>query len=191
MQHIHPDIYAHIRFIMAMVLSLSLARLLNGLATFVQHPIKVKIFWIHIGWVLSMFLFVIHLWWWEFRLREVASIDFPTYFFLLVFCSLFFFLCAVLFPTSMEEYTGYEDYFISRRGWFFGILAVLYAADLVDTAIKSPAYFASFGLEYPIRNMVYIALCLVAIVVSDKRFHGLFVALGLVYQVSWIIRSFS
>lgn len=51
----------------------------------------------------------------------------------------------------MDDYDGYRDYFLSRRKWFFGILALTYVADIADTWLKGSAYLASFGWEYPVR----------------------------------------
>ena len=81
---------------MGMVISLSMARLLTGLALFVQHPGKTKIYWPHLGWVLFMFLFLIYFWWWEYRLHTVPVIDFGVYLFVIVYCCIFFFLCPGL-----------------------------------------------------------------------------------------------
>ena len=175
---------------MSIVISLSLARLLTGLAGFVQSPGKHKVYWVQLGWVLSMFLFIIHFWWWEYRLGSLAVINFGVYLFLICFCCLFFFLCVVLFPTSVEDYGGYEEYFISRRRWFFGLLAVTYAVDLIDTFLKGQAYFHSLGWEYPIRNIVYIVLCIIAAFTANRRFQTAFVIVGLAYQISWIFRLY-
>jgi hypothetical protein len=137
-----------------------------------------------------MFLFIIHFWWWEYRLGALAVINFGVYLFLICFCCLFFFLCVVLFPTTTEDYGGYEEYFISRRRWFFGLLAVTYAVDLADTVLKGSAYFHSLGLEYPIRNVVYILLCIAAAMTANRRFHAAFVTIGLLYQIGWIFRLY-
>lgn len=185
-----PALFTHVRVVIGMVVSLSLARLLTGLATFVQHPGKTRVYWIHLGWVLSMLLFLLHFWWWEFRLQALTVFDFGVFLFLIAYACLFFFLCVLLFPLSMEDYGGYEDYFMSRKGWFFGFLALSYAVDLVDTAIKGRSYFESFGYEYPVRNVVYIVLCGIAALTANRRFHSAFVSLGLLYQVSWIFRAF-
>jgi hypothetical protein len=183
------EVFSHIRIVMGMVISLSLARLLTGVASIVQAPDKHRVYLVHLGWVLSMFLFIIHIWWWEYHLRT-ASIDFTVYLFLICFCCLFFLLCVLLFPTSLDDYGGYEEYFISRRQWFFGVLAVSYAVDFVDTLLKGEAYLRSLGWEYPLRNGAYIILCAVAIWTSNRRFHTAFVSLGLIYQVSWIFRLY-
>lgn len=184
------EVFLHIKVVMGMVISLSLARLLTGVAAIIQHPAKGKVYAVHLGWVLSMFLFIIHIWWWEYRLHALPTFHFGIYLFLICFCSLFFLLCALLFPTSLDEYGGYEEYFISRRGWFFGVLGLIYAVDILDTAIKGSDRMLSLGWEYPLRNIAYIILCAIAAYTPNRRFHALFVTLGLIYQVSFIFRIY-
>ncbi|MGR9172269.1 hypothetical protein [Rhizobium sp. KDH_Rht_773_N] len=185
-----PEVYVYIRTVMSMVIGLSLARLLTGLGGIVQSPGKNRVYWVHLGWVASMFLFIIHFWWWEYRLQSLAVISFGVYLFLISFCCLFFFLCVLIFPTTLEDYGGYEEYFISRRRWFFGMLAVTYVVDFLDTLLKGKAYLAALGWEYPVRNAVFIALSIVAAWTANRRFHAVFVSVGLLYQISWIFRLY-
>ncbi|WP_183741761.1 hypothetical protein [Rhizobium sp. BK196] len=185
-----PEVYVYIRTVMSMVIGLSLARLLTGLGGIVQSPGKFRVYWVHLGWVASMFLFIIHFWWWEYRLQSLAVISFGVYLFLISFCCLFFFLCVLIFPTTIEDYGGYEEYFISRRRWFFGMLAVTYVVDFLDTLLKGKAYLAALGWEYPVRNAVYIVLCIVAAWTANRRFHAVFVSIGLIYQITWIFRLY-
>ncbi|HTQ30087.1 MAG TPA: hypothetical protein VMI53_02660 [Opitutaceae bacterium] len=71
-------------------------------------------------------------------------------------------------------------YFLSRRKWFFGILALIFIADIVDTLSKGQVYFASLGAEYVIHATAYIVLCVIAMFVRNKKFHGTFVIANLV-----------
>lgn len=185
-----PEVYVYIRTVMSMVIGLALAQLLTRLAGFVQSPGKNRVYFVHIGWVLSMFLYIIHFWWWEYRLQSLQVITFAVYLFLICFCCLFYFLCVLLNPPSIDEYGGFEEYFISRRVWFFGLLAVTYAVDLIDTWMKGGAYFHSLGWEYPTRNVVYIVLCIVAAMTANRRFQAAFVTVGLIYQITWIFRLY-
>ncbi len=50
-------LFEHLRLIVGMVLSLSVARLLNGVAKIVQHPTKIPVYSVHLGWVFVMLLF--------------------------------------------------------------------------------------------------------------------------------------
>jgi len=191
-QHtIDPGVYFHVRIVLGIILGLSITRLLSGAAAFIQHPGRHRISWLHLGWTLLMFLLVIHFWWFEFQLRMLERMTFEIYVFVIGYCSIYFLLCSLLYPNDIAEYAGYEDYFLSRRLWFFGLLALLYVADLADTAIKGQTYFESLGLEYPARNAAIVVLSLIAMFTAHRRFHYAFLLLGLIYQISWIVRLYN
>lgn len=182
--------YFHVRIVIGMVLGLSVARLLGGVSVFIQHPGRHAVSWIHLGWTAFLLLLVIHFWWFEFRLQGVAHLNFAIYVFVIAYCSLFFLLCCLLYPNDIAEYEGYGHYLMARRRWFFGLLALTFATDLADTAIKGADYFRALGPEYVARNAILAVLCLVAAAVADRRFHAAFVALALAWQVAWIARAY-
>ena len=185
------DVFPHVRIVMGMVIGLGVTRLLSGLARIVQHPRQYPLDPVHLAWVASLLLTLVHFWWWEFGLFGIRHWTFEIYFFIVLYAVTLFLLCALLFPDSMEGYAGYEDYFSARRGWFFGLLAATYLFDVIDTLIKGEAHFARFGVEYLIRTPVFVLLCLIAIRTTDRRFHRAFIAFTLIYQISWILRLFS
>jgi hypothetical protein len=184
------DIFPHIRIILGMVIGLGVTRLLSGVARIVQHPGQYRLYSVHLAWVASVLLMLVHFWWWEFGLFQIETWTFGKYLFIIFYAVTLFLLCALLFPDSMLDYTSYEDFFYSRRAWFFGLLAATYLLDVIDTLLKGPEHFARFGVEYLFRTPVFVALCVIAILVSDRRFHIAFVAAALVYQISFILRLF-
>ena len=184
------ELFGHIRVVMGIILSLSIARLLAGLARIVQHPGRKPVYWVHLGWALSLFVALVHLWWWEYRLAQLADWSFLRYLFVVGYITLYYFLCALLFPEQMDEYAGYREYFYSRRAWFFGGLALAYALDVVDTLLKGRDYLLGFGGEYPLRNGVYVVLCLLGMRSRSAAYHAVFVVANLVYQASWIHRVY-
>lgn len=173
-----------------MILGLSLTHLIRGTAKFVQHPQREKIYWVHMLWVFYIFLLLIHFWWWEYKLTTLKDWSFPVYFFVIGYIMLYFVLCALLYPDDVKEYQGYEGYFYSRKKWFYGVLAASFVADIIDTLIKGKEYFLHFGLEYPIRNITHLVLCLVAIRVSNKKYHAFLAVIFIVYELSYILRLF-
>ena len=49
-------------------------------------------------------------------------------------------LASLLFPDDMSDYDGYEDYFLSRRRWFFGLFAttfVVVAGSRLGSTLRS------------------------------------------------------
>lgn len=186
-----PDLYLHIRVVISIIVGLCITTLLNGFARFVQHPRRAKVSLLHLGWAASLLLWIIHFWWWEYRLTLVEQWTFATYFFVILYAILFYFLCTLLFPSDLMDYSGYEDYFISRRKWFFGFLAATFVADVIDTRLKGSGYLHSFGIEYPIRIAASLVLCAIAMFTRSRRLQLTLLAVSLLYQVSFIARLYS
>jgi len=186
----NPEVFTHVRVIIGIILGLSVSRLLTGIARIIQHPQRKNIYAVHLGWVLFTFLSVVHFWWFEFYLHELVLWKFEAYLFVIFFASLHFLACSMLFPDSMEGYSGYEDYFMSRRAWFFGILVSIFVFDFLDTAMKGMAHFRALGVEYPFRNLFLIALFGLGIYVRRQKIQLVVLALALVTQVAFILVQF-
>jgi hypothetical protein len=188
--HSVAEVFPHIRIVMGMVVGLRLTRLLSGIARIVQHPRGYALYPVHLAWVGMVFLMLVHFWWWEFGLYHIENWTFGKYLFLIGYSTALFLMCALLFPDSMLDYKSYEEFFISRRTWFFGLLAATFVLDVIDTLLKGEAHFAHFGYEYLVRTPIFLALCVAAIFTTSRTFHILFVSIALAYQVSWILRLF-
>jgi hypothetical protein len=183
-------LYLHVRVLLGMIVGLGLTHLLRHVARIVDHPRQTRTYWVHLVWVLFVFVYLLHFWWWEFRLSALAEWSFAVYLFVVLYALLLYLLCAFILPDSLDGYAGYREYFYSRRRWIFGALAAVYVVDFADTWIKGTAYLESLGPEYPIRTLAYIAACLVAIWTARPAFHATFAIAALVYQLSWIARQY-
>ena len=121
----------------------------------------------------------------------VQTWTFASYFFVILYAILFYFLCTLLFPSDLKDYAGYEDYFLSRRKWFFGFLAATYVADVIDTSLKGSAYLHSFGIEYPIRIVANLIICVIAMSTSNRRIQLALLAVSLLYHIALILLIYS
>ncbi|MBB3280168.1 hypothetical protein [Mitsuaria sp. BK037] len=188
---IDPTQFIHIRMVLSMVVSLSIARLLSGLAKFVQHPGRLRIYGVHLLWALYMLVTLIHFWWWEFALSRVAPWHFEQFVFVVGYSAVLYLLCAILFPDDIAEYGGYRDYFLSRRRWFFGILAASLLLDVADSWLKGPAYLQGLGAEYGVKTAASVVLCGIAALVANQRFQWALVLVALAVQQWWILRLYN
>lgn len=185
-----PEVFLHLRVLVGVVLGLGLTRLLSGIASIVQHPRSRRLYPAHLVWVAVALVLTVHFWWWEFGLAAIRVWRFENYCFVLGFAFLHYLVATLLFPEKMDDYGGYEDYFISRRAWFFGILVVYCGADWTDTYLKGPAYVAALGPEYPTRLLISAPLFLAAGITANRRFHAALPVVFLVYYLSWIGRVY-
>lgn len=184
------QLFTHIRIIIGIVLGLGLTHLLRNAAHLVEHPKKTRVWWVHLVWALSTFLYLVHFWWWELRLDTVPHWNFAAYLFVILYAVLLYLMCALLFPEDISDYSGFRDYFLSRRRWFFGVLAIVYLLDFIDTWLKGAGYLHALGPEYIVRGAVFVTLCLIAMRTRNARFHGAFAVLGIIYQLSFILRLY-
>jgi hypothetical protein len=97
-----PDVYSHVKVVISIIVGLCITTLLKGFAVFVQHPRRAKVSLLHLGWAASLLLWIIHFWWWEFRLAMVPHWNFEIYFFVILYAILFYFLSTLLFPSEPE-----------------------------------------------------------------------------------------
>lgn len=184
-----PDLFVHVRIVMSIVVGFGLTRLLGLVGRLVQHPARTPIYWVHLVWVASLFIGLMHFWWWEFALASQAW-TFELYVFVVFYASLYYLMAVLLAPDDVAEYTDFADYFLSRRKWFFGLFALAALVDVADTALKGSAYLANHGLEYFIATAVTVLLSLLAIVTPNRRFQAAFAVLNIVYQVTYILRLY-
>lgn len=184
------DIFFHVRIIMAIVLGLSLSRLINGLMRFIQHPQKYKPDALHLGWVAFIFLSTINFWWFEYHLSTIPHWYFTTYLFVIFYGLIYVALAALLFPDDLSGYAGYGDYFASRQRWFYGLLAFSYLFDIADTLLKGGAHAAALGPEYPLHQGVFFLATLGALIFRSKLYQKILVGVALVYEVSWTLRVY-
>lgn len=185
------DLYLHVRVLVAIILGLSVTRLISGVATLIQHPGRYPIWSVHLGWVAWALLNVVTFWWWEFRLSLVQQWTFGLYVFVCVYASMYYFLSALLFPQDLDDYQGYQDYFLDRRRWFFGLIALTEALDVLDTLIKGEQHLRFLGPEYLPRIGAFVLLCVVAAITRNPRFHKLFVLAAIAYEISFFGRYYA
>jgi hypothetical protein len=176
------DTFNHLKTIISIILGLSIGTLLNGSVRFIQHPGRYKPFWVHLLFVLYIFILMIHFWWWEYRLRGISSWTFTQYVFIISYIIMFFVLCTLLYPTDLKDYNNdYKNYFFSRKKWLFGFLGALYCLDLVDTIYKGKDYLEALMPLYGIRIMTHIPICLLVIFIKPKK--NTYYALALIYFI--------
>lgn len=185
------DEFIHVKTIIGIILGLGLTHLIRESVVFIQHPGRNKIYWVHFLWVLYVFLLMVHFWWWELALRDLEVWFFLDYLFLIFYVLLYYILCALLFPSDLKGYSGFKEYFYSRKVWFFGILALAFLADIIDTYIKGPNYYLAINSDYYIRLVSHVVLCIVAIFVNNKLFHKLLILSFLIYEIVYITRFFN
>ncbi|SEG51431.1 hypothetical protein [Bosea lathyri] len=182
------ELFPHVRIVMGMIIGLGIARMLTGIAGFIQHPGRHRVSLLHMLWVGSILLELVLFWWWEFGLSRLPSWSFAVYLFLISYSIVLYLLSALLFPDNISEYEGYEDFFINRRRWFFGLMAASFVLDVFDTLIKGMERWSQLSGDYVVQVPIGLLLCLVACVFAQRSVQLSVAALHIAYQAYWVGR---
>lgn len=182
------ELFSHARIVMGMVIGLGITRTLAGVAGFIQHPGRYRLSLLHMLWVGSILLELVLFWWWEFPLSRMPVWSFEVFLFLIGYAVVLYLLAALLFPDNIAEYAGYEDFFIKRRRWFFGLLAVAFVLDVFDTLIKGTEHWDQLRSDYLLQVPLGLTFCLVGSIWAGRRLQ-IGIAMGhITYQFYWIAR---
>jgi hypothetical protein len=184
------DIYFHLRILMGVILGVGLTRMLAGVASFAQHPGHKKLSPTHLIWVAVVLVSAIHFWWVEYGLIRIHPWHFELFVFVLFYAFLFYLMATLLIPDNIDEYADYEDYFLSRRGWFFGLLAATAPVDLIDALAKGAAYVHSLGPEYLFRLAVTLVVSAIGAWTTNRRVQLALASVYFLYLLSWILRLY-
>jgi hypothetical protein len=142
------EFFSYVMVLASVIVGLAVTHLLQGVAKMIQHPDRPKLYWVHILWVLLLFLNALLLWWWEFELSSARQWTFELYLFVMGFSVVLYMLCAILMPDHLGHYGTYRAYFFSRRRWFLGLMLFFGLMDVVDSAVKGWDHFLSLGWPY-------------------------------------------
>ncbi len=181
------EIFEYVIVLTSIVIGLAVTHLMQGIAGLVQHPGRDRIWWVHLGWVAFWLLTSIFWWWWEFRLQQIQVWTFQLYLFVTVYAFVMYLICALLFPSSLEGYDGYQDYLLSRRRWIFGLMLVVLVLDIVDTLAKGVDYFLSLGASYFIVQGLFAAICIASFISRRTAVLGTGVVIALGIQALRVV----
>jgi hypothetical protein len=185
------QMFEYVIVLISIVIGLALTHLMQGIAGLIKSPGRERMWWVHLVWVVYMFLSIVFWWWWEFQLQRIATWSFPIYLFVVFYAFYLYLICAVLFPRDLEGYDGFKDYFLASRRWFFGLLIGWAVIDTIDTWIKGRDYAASLGATALIFNAVLIVSSIVGMTVRREAVQAIIAVGMLVYVVSGVLHLFS
>lgn len=165
------DILLYVRLISGTLLGLTLGRLLNGVAKFVQQPGAHRINLLHGLWCFFIFASVTLFWWDEAHSFAKVEWTFATYLFQIAYCGSFLFLTAVLLPDNVDEFGDHLSYFIARRYWFYSVLIISFLLGIVDVVVKEGWSDSLVSPEEIIFDLVMVCVLAAGMVVNSYRVH--------------------
>jgi len=178
--------FAYLSVLTSIVLALGVTRVLTGLGRLLQARGSLRLYWVHLVWILNLFVYLVLNWWILFRWQSQAQWTFFLFLFILLSPTVSFLLSVLLFPEPLNDGADLRQHFYANHRWFFALAALLPPIDVLDTLLKGWPHFVAQGTVYPVTMLVLFGLSAVAAFTRRAWFHASFSIFFLVYLLVFI-----
>ena len=164
------DAFGYVSVIMSVVIGLGLSHLLTGVVELFKARRRVRFYWVHLVWVVLIFVGHIFLWWTMWNLRLIRAWNFFSFLLILLAPVLLYVAAAFLVPKIDDEGSlDLRDYFYQNNSAFFLVNAAF-------TALMGTENWVLTGRPSPPRVTLvlafWFALLCVSAAVKNARYHA-------------------
>lgn len=171
------DQFQHVMVLTSIIIGLGITYILVGVGSAIEritgHGARLRLSWAHAVWLLTLFVWMVSFWWWEFRLLALLkSWTLAHYFFIITYAVLLFLLAVLLLPRDWATTDDLDDYFLSKRRWFYPLYLIATWTDIVDAWLKGGwPYIRANGVPAFVYWAAAIPVCVVGVRSKNIRIH--------------------
>src|SRR5262249_37174575 len=169
--------------------ALGMTRVLAGVGEMLQARQQRGIYWVHVIWIVNLFIYLVVAWWIFYRWRNQEKWTFFLFVFVLISPTILFLASMLLFPRegSIDDSVDYKTHYYANHRAFFAIFSMFTVVDIADTLLKGLPHFLELGAPYIISNVLYFAGMVTAAVTRNERYHKFY---ALFFFVQTVVISF-
>jgi len=173
----------------SIIIGLGITHILVGIGAVIEritgHGRRLRLSWAHGAWLGVLFVWMILFWWWQFRLLGLLKVwTLGHYFFIISYAVLLFLLAVILIPRDWAAIDSLDDYFLSKRRWFYAMFLMASAADLLDSFLKGGwQYVLGTGVMALILSVTPVPVCIVGVWSKNICVHSFMAVLFLILLV--------
>lgn len=132
-----------------------------------------------------LFVWMVLFWWWQFRLLALVKVwTLGLYFFIILYAVLLFLLAVILIPRDWGNANNLDDYFLSKRYWFYTVFLMANVADFVDSFLKGGwQYLLGMGVMTLVFTAAPVPFFPVGVLSKNIRIHSLMAFVFLIWLV--------
>lgn len=161
------DEFSYLSVLLSIIIGLGLTQLLTAAGRLIRHRDRVRVDWLPLLWAAVLLVVFVQVWWSMFGLRNHHEWTFLAFMLILAQTCTLYLMAAVVLPEQVDD-SGVDlaTHYDRQHRWFFGFfLATLFISVLKDLVVggKLPSV-ENLGF-----HVLFIAVCLVAIVARKRR----------------------
>jgi hypothetical protein len=171
--------------LISIILALGMTRVLGGVGEMLQARSRHRIYWVHLLWIVNLFVYLVIAWWIFYRWRDQQPWNFYLFLFVLISPTILYLASLLLFPREADVDTviDYKTHYYANHRAFFILFALFVPVDIVDSLLKGVPHFLALGPAYFTSGVLYFAGLMTAAITRNQRYHE-FYAVFFLFQTA-------
>ena len=97
--------FEYLSVLISIILALGMTRVLAGVGEMLQARSRHRIYWVHLIWIVNLFLYLVIAWWIFYRWRNQQPWNFYLFVFVLISPTILYLASLLLFPRESDVAT--------------------------------------------------------------------------------------
>ena len=184
------DPFSYLSVLISIILALGMTQVLAGVGEMLQARARRRVYWVHVLWIVNLFLYMIIAWWIFYRWRNQQSWTFFLFLFVLISPTILFLVSLLLFPpqSELDEFIDYKKHYYANHRAFFFVFSLFTPVDLVDSLLKGIPHFLELGAQYYVSQSLYFLGIVTCAITRNERFHQFY---AIFFLAQTVVISFS
>ena len=177
--------FEYLSVLISIILALGMTRVLGGVGEMLQARSHRRIYWVHVIWIINLFLYLVVAWWIFYRWRDQQPWRFCLFVFVLISPTILYLASILLFPreADVDLATDYKTHYYANHRAFFILFALFAPVDIADSLLKGVPHFLQLGPVYILSNVLYLAGMVTAAITRNERYHEFYAVFFLAQTV--------
>jgi hypothetical protein len=168
----------------ALLISLPASVVPTGLGRAVHLRQRASLWWVHLCWTATVFLYLALHWWNLFFLNDGSTWSFLAFIYVLLHSVLLFFLAILLYRPDPDGALDLRATFETNRSWFLGVFAATVLVDIGTTAIQDNLFNP---WHYLPMTILLAVLAVVGALTPNPRYQQFLAIYFLVWFFGWSV----
>ena len=100
--------FEYLSVLISIILALGMTRVLAGVGEMLQARSRHRVYWVHVIWIVNLFLYLVIAWWIFYRWRDQQPWTFYLFLFVLISPTILYLASVLLFPREGDVDTAID-----------------------------------------------------------------------------------
>jgi hypothetical protein len=181
------SIFEHVSVFLSIILGLAVVHLIGGLAMLLDAHTKARLYWIHIGWTISMLFIVILVWLGSFVLSPLSQIGALHFLNLLAYAMVTSLMSGLLFPVGGKQVQDYYKHFMANRSRLYILGIIFVIIDAIDGVLEHFSAEVDWDIGQYATLFVWLLVFVLGLAKNSKSVDAVIVILLLIGIIGWFV----